>query len=481
MDAGGVAPDVLAKTTHPPCSPQNAEPMKRRKPKSKGKRKFKENPEQQPSSSPEQILTQVERDEPANTVGAPGETQNLATIVETQTEIENSTPPVESRNETAYSANATVVPQVEHAEIPKDEEPQTQIENSVAALDLRERTTDYAAAAPQSKTGYPATTEGTPPEIENPARPLEQRDDTDDVASTVELRGGESEDLESILDIQVEVEDLSIAMEIREAASTSAAPTDTHCSTEIPTSSVAIPTEKEKPAPQSAPPAAPRTSADRRAHPRYAFAAAIEVAAAESNALIKSQVRDLSQQGCFVDTDTPLDLGTSADVRITKGASIFEARARAVYNQTAKGMGLMFIAVEPHHLRTLDTWIAESRESSWRAANRRRSQRVMMKVPVRVSGKAADGENFDMETHTLSISPHGALLVLTVTVLRGQRFILANLQTKAALECVVAHLEPSPGAPTQVGVEFSLPNPAFWRVAFPPKDWTPRHPDAKSR
>jgi hypothetical protein len=31
-----------------------------------------------------------------------------------------------------------------------------------------------------------------------------------------------------------------------------------------------------------------------------------------------------------------------------------------------------------------------------------------------------------------------------------------------------------------VGVEFMLPNPIFWHVAFPPKDWTPRHPDAKS-
>jgi len=29
-------------------------------------------------------------------------------------------------------------------------------------------------------------------------------------------------------------------------------------------------------------------------------------------------------------------------------------------------------------------------------------------------------------------------------------------------------------------VEFLLPNPTFWHVAFPPKDWTPRHPDAKS-
>ena len=101
-------------------------------------------------------------------------------------------------------------------------------------------------------------------------------------------------------------------------------------------------------------------------------------------------------------------------------------------------------------------------------------------MPVRVSGQAADGVAFEERTHTLSISAHGALIVVAAPVHRGQRFILSNMQTKAALECVVVHLERIPGEPTHVGVEFMLPNPTFWRVAFPPKDWTPRHPDAKS-
>jgi hypothetical protein len=65
-------------------------------------------------------------------------------------------------------------------------------------------------------------------------------------------------------------------------------------------------------------------------------------------------------------------------------------------------------------------------------------------------------------------------------VYRGQRFTLSNVQTKASLECVVAHVDKIPGEQTRVGVEFMLPNQTFWRVAFPPKDWTPRHPDAKT-
>jgi hypothetical protein len=143
-------------------------------------------------------------------------------------------------------------------------------------------------------------------------------------------------------------------------------------------------------------------------------------------------------------------------------------------------MGLMFTDVEPEQLVTLNTWIAESRETSWLADNRRRSQRVLMKIPVRVTGQGDAGLFFEEETHTLSISAHGALIVVAAPVYRGQRFTLSNIQTKATLECVVVHIDRFKGQQTQVGVEFMLPNPTFWRVAFPPKDWTPRHPDAKS-
>jgi len=220
--------------------------------------------------------------------------------------------------------------------------------------------------------------------------------------------------------------------------------------------------------------------ADRRIHPRYEFIAAVEVVAAESGARIETRVRDLSQQGCYVDTNKPLPLGTVTDVRITKGTQLFEARGRVVYSRVGKGMGLVFTAIEPGERGTLATWLAESRETSWLAANRRRSQRVLMTIPVRVSGQAGVGLPFEEETHTRAISAHGALIRVSTQVHRGQRLTLSNVQTKAALECVVAHIEKYQSSQPQVGVEFMLPNPIFWHVAFPPKDWTPRHPDAKS-
>jgi hypothetical protein len=182
-----------------------------------------------------------------------------------------------------------------------------------------------------------------------------------------------------------------------------------------------------------------------------------------------------------VDTNKPLPLGTVTNVRITKGTQLFKAHARVVYSRASKGMGLVFTAIEPEQLGILETWLAESREISWLAANRRRSQRVLMTIPVRVSGQNVLGSPFEEETQTRAISAHGALILISAQVYRGQRLTLSNVQAKAALECVVVHIDRHQSDHPQVGVEFMLPNPMFWHVAFPPKDWTPRHPHAKSQ
>ncbi len=266
-----------------------------------------------------------------------------------------------------------------------------------------------------------------------------------------------------------------IPQDAEKAVEPSVVPDEADRQTPPPGESVAA-VETEKPAE----PPVVLAGTDRRTHPRYEFAAAVEVIAPESGARMETRVRDLSRQGCYVDTNKPLPLGTVTDVRITKGSQLFAARARVVYSRVGKGMGLVFTAIEQEQLRTLETWLLESRETSWLAANRRRSQRVLMTIPVRVSGKSGAGSPFEEETHTRAISAHGALLLMSTQVYRGQRLTLSNVLTKAALECVVAHIDRRRGEHPQAGVEFALPNPMFWHVAFPPKDWTPHHPDAKS-
>jgi hypothetical protein len=152
----------------------------------------------------------------------------------------------------------------------------------------------------------------------------------------------------SPIEIELEIEDSASPLEFRDQTCTPISPA---------VLSADAPSHAEEPASDSPAP----TGADRRVYPRYAFTAAAEVIAAEPGAEIRTRVRDLSQQGCFVDTGSPLALGTATDVRITKGTTSFEARARVVFNQPAKGMGLMFTAVESEHVQTLNMWIAESR------------------------------------------------------------------------------------------------------------------------
>ena len=110
---------------------------------------------------------------------------------------------------------------------------------------------------------------------------------------------------------------------------------------------------------------------------------------------------------------------------------------------------------------------------------RRRSQRVLMQVAVRVSGKDAQGSPFEEETDTLAINAHGALILIGARVTSGSLIKMQHKGTKEEQECHVAFLGPVRAGKSEVGLEFSAPRPSFWRVAFPPEDWSPRHPEAR--
>lgn len=312
-------------------------------------------------------------------------------------------------------------------------------------------------------------------EARNPVSPVEAQAEIEPTVSLGETQV-DIETSENSVEMLAEIETSEISIELQDEIDSLASSAETQQETGTAATPVTASADTKK-----TPGSKAAAAADRRTHPRYTFVAPVEVVAADAGVSIKTRVRDLSQQGCYVDTESPLPLGTATDVRITKGAATLEVQARVVSNQPGKGMGLMFTAVPPEQHVTLESWIAESRETSWLAANRRRSQRVLMKLPIRVSAHAGSALLFEVETHTLAISAHGALISLAAPVYRGRRLTLSNVQTKATLECVVAHIDRFPGEQVQVGVEFMLPNPTFWHVAFPPKDWTPRHPDAKSR
>jgi hypothetical protein len=103
-----------------------------------------------------------------------------------------------------------------------------------------------------------------------------------------------------------------------------------------------------------------------------------------------------------------------------------------------------------------------------------------MQVAVRIRGNDAQGKAFEEEAATLAINAHGALVPLTARVTSGSRVLMQHKTTTEEQECHVVFLGPVRSGKAEIGLEFSEPRPSFWRVTFPPEDWTPKHPEART-
>jgi len=113
-----------------------------------------------------------------------------------------------------------------------------------------------------------------------------------------------------------------------------------------------------------------------------------------------------------------------------------------------------------------------SPKAGWKAdPGRRRSMRVLLSVPILVSGKTANNEDFKEETRTLVVNAHGSLIALAAQVVAQQVVTLANKSTHQSIECRVVHIGSAQGGKTQVAVEFIKPSGKFWHIDFPPDDW----------
>lgn len=109
--------------------------------------------------------------------------------------------------------------------------------------------------------------------------------------------------------------------------------------------------------------------------------------------------------------------------------------------------------------------------SSSNPANRRRSKRVMLQLPIVVLTYNTDGIAQSEETNTLIVNAHGGLLKLKMEVLAGQPIMLRNPLGGMEEACHVVRVEHPPGGHTAVAFEFDHPSPKFWPIEFPPEDW----------
>ena len=99
------------------------------------------------------------------------------------------------------------------------------------------------------------------------------------------------------------------------------------------------------------------------------------------------------------------------------------------------------------------------------AEERRRAQRVLMRMPVRVHLKGKD-KPIEATTHTVSAT--GGMIILAQGLEAGTKFTLENPRTQQKVEVNVVRPSQINPEGSLVPVEFLAPAPQFWNIFFPP-------------
>lgn len=101
---------------------------------------------------------------------------------------------------------------------------------------------------------------------------------------------------------------------------------------------------------------------------------------------------------------------------------------------------------------------------------RRRSQRVRLRVPVKLH-VSIPGNAETIEAHTADVNDHGALLACPGTFPMNARFILEHRGSRQRIGCRVTRTPSAMHGGFLVPVEFETAAPGFWHISFPPTDW----------
>ena len=103
--------------------------------------------------------------------------------------------------------------------------------------------------------------------------------------------------------------------------------------------------------------------------------------------------------------------------------------------------------------------------------NRRRSERVVLRMSVLVVAEDEERKQVQEKAETQVVNAHGGLLRLRQHLHVGQPFFLQNPQNSAEMSCRVVRTEEDGMEFYKVAFEFDRPAPNFWPVSFPPADW----------
>ena len=110
---------------------------------------------------------------------------------------------------------------------------------------------------------------------------------------------------------------------------------------------------------------------------------------------------------------------------------------------------------------------SDSQQGRLKIMEGRRSERVLVDVPVIVRGQSIGEGSFQEETFTVTVSAHGAMVMLAAKVALGQSITLVRLNDSAERACRIAYRGRDHAGLAQVGLEFCEPSPGFWPVDAP--------------
>jgi hypothetical protein len=101
---------------------------------------------------------------------------------------------------------------------------------------------------------------------------------------------------------------------------------------------------------------------------------------------------------------------------------------------------------------------------------RRRSQRVIIRVPVTVLA-TENGQPVKISAHTVAVNIHGAMLVCPRSLDADTNLEVVNGRTDEKIGSRVTRSPRESSEGYLIPVEFTSPSPNFWQISFPPTNW----------
>jgi hypothetical protein len=104
-------------------------------------------------------------------------------------------------------------------------------------------------------------------------------------------------------------------------------------------------------------------------------------------------------------------------------------------------------------------------------SERRRGERVLLRVPVKIYALDHDNQHFNETAETAVVSRSGALLRTSVPLKQGSQMEVMNNFTQDTEQFRVVWVADKPKeGKFDIGVELLSPRDDFWGIRFPPRN-----------